>query len=267
MLILGVDTSGKHGSIALVRFDSATATLQPKAFNREGREEQPQSSQRTTSHTLEVAPLEGGTFSAQLVPQISGLLQKHGLTKHQIDAFAVVSGPGSFTGLRVGLAAIKALADILQKPIAAVSQLEVIASAVILAGTDLPAIGSGSKCLVVMDAGRKETFVAEYEIGDLVPRLLGEHLLTYGELAQRAEDLGKGMLILTPDETLIQLTTSYMKDPFLANFVHVPRPNAATIAPLAWKKIQAGHTVTPEALDASYIRRSEAEIRLYTSRG
>ena len=112
MLILGVDTSGKNGSIALVRFGSATS--QPEAFNHEGREEQPQSSQRTTSHTLEVVSLEGGTFSAQLVPQISGLLQKHGLTKHQIDVFAVVSGPGSFTGLRVGLAAIKALADILQ---------------------------------------------------------------------------------------------------------------------------------------------------------
>ncbi len=265
MLILGVDTSGKHGSIALVRFDSATS--QPKAFNREGREEKPQSSQRTTSHTLGLVPLEGGTFSAQLVPQIAALLEKHGLTKEQIEAFAVVSGPGSFTGLRVGLAAIKGLAQILQKPTAAVSLLEVFASQVILRGTDLPAIGSGRECLVVMDAGRKQTFVAEYEIGDSLPRLLGEHLLTYGELTQRAEDLGKGMLVLTPDEALIQLTTSYMKDSFLANFVHVPRPNAATIAPLAWKKIVAGETVTPEALDASYIRRTDAEIKLSTTRG
>ncbi len=186
MLILGVDTSGKHGSIALVRFDSATS--QPKAFNREGREEKPQSSQRTTSHTLGLVPLEGGTFSAQLVPQIAALLEKHGLTKEQIEAFAVVSGPGSFTGLRVGLAAIKGLAQILQKPTAAVSLLEVFASQVILRGTDL-------------------------------------------------------------------------------NFVHVPRPNAATIAPLAWKKIVAGETVTPEALDASYIRRTDAEIKLSTTRG
>src|SRR5215470_6901690 len=102
MLILGVDTSGKNGSIALVEFEGEA------------------------SQTLGVVSLEGGTFSAQLVPQISALLSKHNLTKRHIDAFAVASGPGSFTGLRVGLAAVKALAEVLQKPIAAVSLLEVV---------------------------------------------------------------------------------------------------------------------------------------------
>ena len=96
MLILGVDTSGKGGSIALVEFEEGNA------------------------RTLEMVALEGGTFSAQLVPQIADVLNRHGLSKHAIDGFAVVSGPGSFTGLRVGLAAIKALAEVLQKPIAAV---------------------------------------------------------------------------------------------------------------------------------------------------
>ena len=97
MLILAVDTSGKNGSLALVRFGAGA------------------------SETLELVSLEGGNFSAQLVPQISDLLKKHGLTKSDIEGFAVAAGPGSFTGLRVGLAAIKALAEILRKPIAAVS--------------------------------------------------------------------------------------------------------------------------------------------------
>ena len=87
MLILATDTSGEHGSIALVRCAA------------------------NTSSTLQVVPLEGGTFSAQLVPQIAELLAKHGLSKADLDAFAVATGPGSFTGLRVGLAAIKALAE------------------------------------------------------------------------------------------------------------------------------------------------------------
>src|ERR1700686_4812569 len=104
MLILGVDTSGKHGSIALVQFEQGK------------------------SRTLEVVPLEGGTFSAQLVPQISELLKRHRLTNRDLDAFAVASGPGSFTGLRVGLAAIKALAEVLQKPIVPVSLLELVAA-------------------------------------------------------------------------------------------------------------------------------------------
>ena len=77
---------------------------------------------------LEVVPLTGGAFSAQLVPQIAALLEKHGHSKSDLGAFAVASGPGSFTGLRVGLAAIKALAEALQKPIVAISLLEAVAS-------------------------------------------------------------------------------------------------------------------------------------------
>src|SRR2546428_6774034 len=107
MLLLADDTSGKHGSIALARLP-----------------------QQSTSHqdseqieVIETVPLAGGTFSAQLVPQIAALLSKHGFKKEDIGAFAVASGPGSFTGLRVGLAAIKALAEVLGKPIAAGSVL------------------------------------------------------------------------------------------------------------------------------------------------
>src|SRR6266536_3609697 len=125
MLILAADTSGKNGSLALVRFEAESA------------------------HTLEVIPLEGGTFSAQLIPQISALMLKHNLSKDNIEAFAVVSGPGSFTGLRVGLAAVKALAEILQKPIASVSLLEAISRAA----------GIGGQAIAVLDAGRGEIYV------------------------------------------------------------------------------------------------------------
>jgi len=96
MLLLAADTSGKHGSIAL-------AHCEPDA----------------SCAVLEVVPLAGGTFSAQLIPQIAALLAKHGFSKRDIGAFAVASGPGSFTGLRVGLAAVKALVEILGKPVAA----------------------------------------------------------------------------------------------------------------------------------------------------
>jgi tRNA threonylcarbamoyl adenosine modification protein YeaZ len=79
---------------------------------------------RSEIDVLEVVPLAGGAFSAQLIPQIAALLEKHGHSKHDLEAFVVASGPGSFTGLRVGLAAIKALAEALQKPIVAISVLE-----------------------------------------------------------------------------------------------------------------------------------------------
>src|SRR3989442_2641781 len=133
MLLLAADTSGKHGSIAL-------AHCEPDA----------------SCAVLEVVPLAGGTFSAQLVPQIAALLSKHGFKKQDIGAFAVASGPGSFTGLRVGLAAIKGLAEILGKPIATVSMLEVVA----IAG------GMQGRVLAVLDAGRGEGYAGEYEVSD-----------------------------------------------------------------------------------------------------
>ena len=90
MLLLAADTSGKHGTIALAQCAAEGCDV------------------------IEVVPLEGGTFSAQLVPQIAALLAKHGFNKTDIGGFAVASGPGSFTGVRVGLAAIKALAEVRQ---------------------------------------------------------------------------------------------------------------------------------------------------------
>src|SRR5215831_12292395 len=105
MLLLITDTSGKNGLVALASANSDAGNVT----------------------VLASAPLIGGTFSAQLIPQISALLDQQKLTKRELDAFVVVSGPGSFTGLRVGLAAIKALAEILGKPIVPVSLLEVLA--------------------------------------------------------------------------------------------------------------------------------------------
>src|SRR5262249_2705879 len=97
MLLLSIDTSGKSGGIALAEGD------------------------KNPFRILSSAPIAGGTFSAQLVPTLSSLLEKHGLAATDIAGFVVVSGPGSFTGLRVGLTAIKGLAEILKKPIATVS--------------------------------------------------------------------------------------------------------------------------------------------------
>ncbi len=228
MLILSADTSGKNGSIALTQFE--------------------QESERT----LAIVPLEGGTFSAQLVPQISSLLAKHNLTKNDIGGFAVASGPGSFTGLRVGLAAIKALAEILRKPIASVSLLEAIASEA--AAYNPPTL---TRCLAAMDARRNEVFAGEYDIGAEIPSLISESLLTLEELVQYAESW-PSQEILTPDANVLE----YIRARVLheAKLVEVARPDASTIARLGGKKILAGRTVSPEELDASYIRRSDAEI-------
>src|SRR5947207_9148906 len=188
MLILAIDTSGKNGSLALVRFEGE--------------------SQRT----LEVVSLEGGTFSAQLVPQVSALLLKHNLTKDDIDAFAVVSGPGSFTGLRVGLAAVKALAEILQKPIVAVSLLESVACA--------DSRGRG-RIVSTLDAGRGEVDSGIFELECTHATCISQELRTLVEFVASKELES----IVTCDEKLARIFTE-------ANLhaTIVPRPTADAIA-------------------------------------
>ncbi len=217
MLLLAADTSGKHGSIALARCGPGIACS-----------------------VIEVVPLAGGTFSAQLVSQIAALLAKHGFSKHDIGAFAVASGPGSFTGLRVGLAAIKGLAEVLDKPIAAISLLEAAACAAKQQG----------KVMAALDAGRGEVYVGEYEVRDGA-KLIGERLLTRDEWLASAH----GGSLVTPDKGLADAARGVG-----LHVEEIERPNAGAIARLGGPKIMAGETVSPERLEANYIRRSDAEI-------
>ncbi len=216
MLVLGVDTSWKQGSIALLRDEQV----------------------------LGCTPLEGGMFSAQLVPQVARLLADHQLKKSDIDGFSVVSGPGSFTGLRVGLAAVKGLAEVLHRPIAATTVLEAMA------------IGSGEhgKVACALDAGRGEVFVAEYDVrrngGQLQAACLREGV------ASRADALKelRAARVICCEAAVAEWLGGE------AQVLQCPRPDSVAIARIGMEKIARGLTVAPEQLDANYIRRSDAEI-------
>jgi tRNA threonylcarbamoyladenosine biosynthesis protein TsaB len=219
MLLLATDTSGKQGSLALAECGAAEGCA-----------------------VMEVVPLTGGAFSAQLVPQIAALLEKHGHSKRDLGAFAVVSGPGSFTGLRVGLAAIKGFAEALRKPIVAISLLEAVARA----------SRSRDRLLSVLDAGRSDVYVGDYEVYPEVC-IHSERLLSSDELVAEAQS--KDRLVITPDGALAEI--------FRAAGVRVELieyPKSAVIARMGWERLQSGQTVRPEDLEANYIRRSDAEI-------
>lgn len=217
MLLLAADTSGKHGSIALARCETGA-----------------------DCEVIEVVPLDGGTFSAQLVPQIAALLAKHGFAKQDVGGFAAVTGPGSFTGLRIGLAVIKALAEVLAKPIAAVSLLEAIAV------TD----AAQGRVIAVLDAGRGDVYAGEYEVSSSGVHLNWEKLLSRSELIESAGD----SIVLTNDKRLIEAGRSAG-----LQVKEIELPRSDVIARLGWRKILAGEIITPAELDANYIRRS-AEI-------
>jgi len=243
MLILAIDTSGQSGGITLAEADAGSFRM------------------------IESAAIAGGTFSAQLIPTLAALLKKHGYGVQDLGGFAAASGPGSFTGLRVGLSAIKGLAETLHKPIATVSVLEALAS---LADRE-------GKIAAAMDAGRKEVFLGVYQKhanesssqakqsvensmqqsdahsdNGLIKQR--EELLTQQDfLATLATE--RPAVIITSDPALAELASSSH-----AAVLGVTRPGSEVIARIGAAKLLTGETVSVEALDANYLRRSDAEI-------
>src|SRR5581483_6895552 len=131
MILLTIDTSGKNGTLGLGKREGAEVRM------------------------LTEESLAGGQYSSELIPKFAAMLERCSLTKRDVDAIAVVAGPGSFTGLRVGLAAAKGLAEILQKPLTAISALEAIAAS--------SQQKSGS-VVAALDAGRSEVFLGHCEL-------------------------------------------------------------------------------------------------------
>ena len=219
MILLAIDTSGPAGSIALAQCEVADCIV------------------------LETHALKGGNFSAQLVPEIAALLARHKIDKEEIGGFAVVSGPGSFTGLRVGLAAVKGLAEILEKPIAAVSLLEAVAHKSKLQGS----------VVAVLDAGRRQAFIGDYEVAGQTAMCKREHLVLWDELAACSE----GRAMLTPDVSIAKVLSEGD-----IPFTECERPRADAIARIGWRKLQTGITSDVAEMEANYIRRTDAEILL-----
>jgi tRNA threonylcarbamoyladenosine biosynthesis protein TsaB len=227
MLILSIDTSGQSGGITLAEADAGGFRV------------------------IGSAAIAGGTFSAQLIPTLAALLKTHGYGVKDIGGFAAASGPGSFTGLRVGLSAIKGLAETLHQPIAAVSLLEAMATLVDHQGTIAAA----------MDAGRKEVFLGVFEqAGQGAARVLltqREELLTQESFLTALAGLAveEPVWLVTSDAALAELAA---QTNCAVNVV--ARPGSEVIARIGAGKLLAGETVTVEALDANYLRRSDAEI-------
>lgn len=219
MLILGVDTSGREGSVALARGDASSFEV------------------------LELVLIAGGTYSAQLIPSIDAVLKRQALDKNAVQGYAVASGPGSFTGLRVGLAGVKGLAEILPRPIASVSVLEAIALAT----------NNGGRVIAATDAARKEIFVGEYDVSGEKAELVRESLMPHRDFLHLL-DANPAAQLITPDMDVADLAKFHL------HVAQIDRPKADAYARIGLQRILAGETVAPEALEANYIRRSDAEI-------
>ncbi len=216
-LILGVDTTHEFGSLALLR----------------------------GSEVLEEVLLHSPEgFGQILFGRMGELLSRHGATAADVDCFAAASGPGSFTGVRIGLATVKGLAEATGKPAVAVSNLAAMTR-----------YGSRGLRAVVLDARRGEVYGAVYdECGRAVAaetvmpfkEWLGT--LPEGEIEFVAMDF-------SPFAGALEGTR------FAAAAVTMaPRALAAAVGRIAWEEWRAGQADDPAGIDANYVRRSDAEL-------
>jgi tRNA threonylcarbamoyladenosine biosynthesis protein TsaB len=180
--------------------------------------------------------LEGRSYSATLVAAVSDLLERTGVELRDLGAIVAVNGPGSFTGVCVGLSAVKGLAEAARIPVVAVSRLEVLAAKT----------GVLSSAL---DAHRHEVFLRE-GWPDEEPK----------ELLAGARELAAIVplsRIAVCDDTAVQLLASAW---LTAELIRVPAPTAADALVLGAARVVAGQFVDLASLDGHYLRRSDAEI-------
>jgi tRNA threonylcarbamoyladenosine biosynthesis protein TsaB len=211
-LTLAVDTTAEFGSIALAN----------------------------DSEVLEEVLLhEWNGFSAALFGQIEALLGRQRLALTDVGLFAGASGPGSFTGVRVGLAAMKGLAEVLGKPAAAVSNLEALAT-----------FGSAEARAVVIDARRGEIFGALYSANGQA--LIPETVIRFPAFLQLLGERDFEWICADFAPFLPAIAGTRFRN---MPVVTAPRALAGRIALLA-----PDRQCEPAAIEANYVRRSDAEL-------
>jgi len=216
-VILAIDTTSEFGSLALMR----------------------------ATDCIDEMPLHSSDGFAHLLhEQLARLLARNEVKLGEIQCFASAAGPGSFTGVRVGLAAAKGLAEATGRSAIAVSNLRALAS-----------FGSRPLRATVLDARRGQVYAAVYsqDLRTVIP----EAVIA---LPAWLNSLPEGDLeFISQDFTPFRAATAGTRFAE-TTVVTAPRALAAAVARIAWREWQHGEAQDPAALDANYVRRSDAEL-------
>jgi len=223
MYILGIETATRTGGVAIVSEDGVLA-----------------------EYTLNIEV----THSERLMSTVDRVFKDTGLRMASIDGFGVSIGPGSFTGLRIGLSTVKGLAFTTGKPVAAVPTLKALA-------WNTP--HARYPVCPLLDARKKEVYAALYRYdGQELTQDLPETVTPLSELADRIA----GEVLFTGEGA--RLFAADIDRLFAGRAHFAPRsatvPSAASIAEIALDMISVGRQTGPDGLSPMYIRRPEAEL-------
>lgn len=215
--IVAIDTTSESGSLALI--ENGSLLEEVPVWSTEG-------------------------FGHVLFPQLELLLSRHGWSPSDVDCYAAAAGPGSFTGVRVGLAAIKGLGESLGKPVVAVSNLQAVAWH-----------GTALLRAAVLNARRGEVFGALYSAS--LQAVLLERVQGFSAWVDTLPDANVEFLSTDFSAFAAEIAQSRFRD---APRRTVPRALAGAVGRIAADRLTAGLATSPAAADANYVRRSDAEL-------
>jgi tRNA threonylcarbamoyladenosine biosynthesis protein TsaB len=229
MLVLALDTTTRQGSIALVRDGALLSTYSGNAAI---------------------------THGERLPGDLLRLLDAHAMRVSDVDVYAVAAGPGSFTGLRIGIATMQGLALANGKSLVGISALDALNAVVRSLSTQSATLDPSSEVAAWMDAQRGQVFSALYKDGSSVDDALVEKpaaILSRWQLEPRNPRVFAGDGALAYRELIVRAF------PHAAVVDPVP-PLAPAIAELAERHIERHGASAPDAIRPVYIRRSDAEL-------
>ena len=193
----------------------------------------------------------GKTHSATLMPMAEQLMQDCGVTAAGLDYVAVAKGPGSFTGVRIGVAAAKGLAWAAEKPICGVSTLEAMAFQMRhLNGVICP----------VMDARRNQVYNALFSSdGAALTRIIEDRAISLEDLCADLEKIEKPIFLVGDGSRLCYNTLKQRLHRLIPPPPHLEMQRAAGVAMAAMEQAADGQAMDPAELTPNYLRLSQAE--------
>jgi len=207
-LLVAIDTCGPAGSVALGRVVGAEVEI------------------------LNQIELEGRSYSSTLVAAVAELLAQAGTKLSLLHAIVAVNGPGSFTGVRVGLAAVKGFAEPARLPVVVVSRLAVLAA-------------NANTASAALDAHRNEVFLRFADNRELL-----------GGTTELASLAPPPRIALCDEAAAFLIAAAWP----MTEQIRVAAPTAADALLFALPRVAARDFVDLELLDGHYLRRSDAEI-------